>query len=385
MNEKERTTIKLFERVKLKELKLIDASKILDLSYRQTKRKYRGYKINGDAGVINKSRGKPSNNRILEEIKKQVIEMYVAKYNGFGPTFAAEKMLEEENLKVNSETLRLWLKKNKLWEQKRKRKKYRSRRERKDAFGELVQIDGSHHQWFENRGDKCCYFNMIDDATNTDLGLFDKEETTYIAMKTLWEWINKYGIPKALYSDKKNVFYTDREPTLEEQLKNIQPLTVFGNACKKLGIEIITANSPQAKGRVERNHGIHQDRLAKEMRLKNISDIKNANKFLKEYYLDKMNKKFSIDYKNVKNYHRCIPEGMDLRYVFCWEEERTVSNDYVVRYENRLFQIIKQEKDNIFSKAKVLVVKWLDESIHIRYKNKEIEFKEITEIFNNAA
>lgn len=234
MNEKEKTTVKILERVKLKELKLIDASKILKLSYRQTKRKYSQYKLKRDVGVINKMRGKPSNNKISDDIKIKIIELYSTKYNGFGPTFSSEKMLEDENIKINQETLRLWLKKEGLWDRKRKRKKYRSRRERKESFGELIQIDGSHHLWFEERGDKCCYFNMIDDATNTDLGLFDKEE-------------------------------------------------------------------------------------------------------------------------------------------------RTVTNDYVVRYDNKYFQIIKKKGDSVYPRVKVLVVKWLDESIHLLYKNQELEFKEIND------
>ncbi len=219
--------------------------------------------------------------------------------------------------------------------------------------------------------------HMIDDATGIRLALIFEEETTEAAMRLLWLWIDKYGIPVALYCDRKNVYLTDREVTVEEALAGEEPLTAFGKACKKMGIQIITAHSPQAKGRVERNHGVYQDRFVKELRLADVSTIVGANKVLEEFFIEEINKKFSKVPKSDKDLHRAVPKGLDLRTVFCWEVQRSVGNDWVIRNSNRFYQILRENRKLPRPGNKVTVCEWLDGSIHILYEGKELRAEEI--------
>ncbi|MCL0060644.1 ISNCY family transposase, partial [Dehalococcoidia bacterium] len=292
--------------------------------------------------MIHRSRGRPSNRGKAPEVKEAVLSVYQERYWDFGPTLAAEKA-EREGYQVGRETLRRWLKDAGLWERHRKRSKHRTRRERKVHFGELVQMDGSHHQWFSGHKGKGCLMDMVDDATGITLSLMRREETTKAAMEVLWAWIEKYGVPRSLYVDRKTVYITGREPTLEEQLAGEEPFTQFGRACRKLGIEIVTASSPQAKGRVERKHGVFQDHLVKELRLEGIQDIPAANAFLTGY-LGTLNGKFAVEPGSQADFHQPVPEGLDLRNVFCLEETRVISNDWVIRYKNRFFQLVSQSK-----------------------------------------
>ncbi len=377
MSEKERKRLKVLERVARWELKLTDASKLLGLSYRHTKRVNKNYKESGDYGLVHKSRGRQSNRAMDKKKEGKILDIYKREYSDFGPTFASECLLEKHGYKIDHETLRKKLLKNKLWTKKRERKKHRKRRERKEHFGEMVQMDGSPHDWFEGRSEECCLCEMVDDATGITFGQFDEEETKALAMKVLWGWIKKYGLPHSLYVDWKNIFHAEREPTVEEQLRNEKPLTDFERACKKLGIQIIFANSPQAKGRVERKHGVCQDRLVKTLRMEKINEIVGANKFLSENFLDKLNDKFSKQPAKKEDYHLPVPEGLDLRTVFCFEERRTVCNDWTVQYNNRIFQIIKDNKKLPRSGDKITVAQWLDSTIHLIYKNEELKYEEL--------
>ena len=251
MSQRERSRLVMMTRVREKAMSIKEASGALGVSYRQGRRIYKRYMEEGDKGLIHRNRGQPSNRGKASEVKEAVLGLYRERYWDFGPTLAAEKLVERDGYEVGHETLRRWLLAAGLWKRQRKRPKYRQR-ERKAHFGELVQMDGSHHKWFEDRGEERCLMDMVDDATGNTQALISEEETIVAAMKVLWVWVERYGIPKALYVDWKNVYVTQREPTLEEQLAGEFPLTQFGRACQKLGIEIITANSPQAKGRVER-------------------------------------------------------------------------------------------------------------------------------------
>ena len=248
MSKKERRRLEVLSRVRDGEMKLTEAKELLRISYRQTRRIHQRYLREGDQGLVHRSRGQPSHRAKPLEVKERALTAYRDRYKGFGPTLASEKLKEREGCEVDPETLRRWLLAAGLWHKQRKRPHHRQRRERREHFGELVQLDGSHHQWFEDRGPKACLMNMVDDATGRTLALMGHEETTVAAMQVLWAWVNKYGIPQTLYVDWKNVYLTKREPTLEEQLKGELPLTHFGKACQKLGIEILPASSPQAKG-----------------------------------------------------------------------------------------------------------------------------------------
>jgi hypothetical protein len=288
--------------------------------------------------------------------------------------------LQGEGYEIHHETLRRWLIEANLWQRQRKRHQYRSRREPKHRFGEMVQMDGSHHEWFEDRREGCsCLMSMVDDATKTTEALLAEHESTEAAMMLLWRWIDRYGIPMSLYCDRKNVYITDREPTLEEQLQGKEPLTAFGNACEKLGIEIITAYSPQAKGRVERRHGVFQDRFVKELRLQEINSIEEANKVLRNGFVGDLNRRFTVQAINPQDAHVKLHKRVDLRSIFCFEDTRTVSNDWVVQYANRYFQLLKGKRIDMRPKSKVTVAQWLDGSIHILYQKKEVPYEEVTE------
>jgi len=367
--------MKVLEEVKQKRIALADAAAILKLSYRQTSRVWLRYRTEGDGGLVHRGQGRRPNNAIDEEFKQRVLDRYRERYEGFGPTLAAE-YLGEDGLAVDHNTLWRWLKEAGLWTRRRARSPYRQRRERKKHFGELVQMDGSHHQWFEDRGEWCCLMNLVDDATGVTLSYLSKEETTEAAMRVLWAWVKRFGIPAALYCDRKSVYITDREPTLQEQLEGKDPLTAFGEACRKLGIEIITAYSPQAKGRVERNHGVYQDRFVKEMRLRDVCSIPEANAILESGFFDGLNRRFAQQPGAKADYH--VPmDGTDLRAVFCWEVQRSVARDWVVQNDCRRFQIGREAKPRPRPGSKVTVAQWLDGSIHLLFKGKEIPFEEL--------
>lgn len=377
LTKRDRARIKIMDAVIKKYIKLKEASNILNISYRQAKRLKRQYKTEGSIGLIHKSRGKRSNRKTDDDLREQILNRYKERYLDFGPTFSSEKLLKD-GFKINHDTLRRWLIEEKLWIVRKNKQKHRIRRERKHHFGEMIQLDGSHHNWFDDK--KSCLMNMVDDATNTTLSILAEEETTEAAMILLWEWIKRYGIPFSLYCDKKNVYITGREPSLEEQLKGIYPITAFGRVCEKLGISIITAHSPQAKGRVERNHGVYQDRFVKELKLNDIHDINEANNFLRSDFIDEINNKFSREPLGRKNMHKKLPKSLDLQTIFCYEDYRKVSKDWVVQYKNKYFQIVSSNRNLPRTGSIVTINEWLDKSIHIYYNEKELKIQDITEM-----
>jgi hypothetical protein len=308
---------------------------------------------------------------------KQAVLSYCEQHlEGFGPTLAAEK-LEEQGWEVDHETLRRWLLTAGLWTRRRKRYAHRSRRERRGHFGELVQMDGSPHRWFGAEQPEACLMNMVDDATGTTLSLMAWAETTEIAMRTLWAWIERYGIPRALYTDRKNVFLSPREPTLAEQLAGEEPVTPFAKACQRLGIAIITAHSPQAKGRVERNHGVYQDRFLKELRLRGLTTPDDANGVLCEGFCDALNAKFAQPPRERADYHRRVSKTLDLADVFVHEEVRRVSRDWTLSYKNRAYQIHAENRPLPRPKEAVLVRTRLDGTLTIVYKNHAMNYSPV--------
>jgi hypothetical protein len=226
-----------------------------------------------------------------------------------------------------------------LWSRARKRAPHRQRRERKAHFGELVQLDGSFHHWYEGRGPRDCLMNLVDDATGRTLARLGAQETIWAAVDVLRRWIEAYGVPLALYTDWKNVYV--REPNAEEQATGTVPLTQFGRMCAAMGIQIIAASSPQAKGRVERNHGTHQDRLVKKLRRLGIAEMDAANAFLETTYLPEHNGRFAVPPASAEDFHRGAPGRTILDRVFQLEEERVLWNDWVVRYATRYFQVAR--------------------------------------------
>jgi len=347
MSEKEVRRAGVLARVKERKLKLVSAAEMLELSYRQTKRLWRRYRKRGAAGLVHGNAGRRSNQAKPREFRQRVLRLIGEHYSGevgqrLGPQLAAEHLEEDHGLRVHPETLRLWMLEEGLWSRQRKRKPYRRRRERKAHFGELVQLDGSFHDWLEDRGPRLCLMNMVDDATGTTLARFHEQETIWGAVDVLRAWVKKYGVPRALYTDWKNVYV--RAPSEEERDTGQAPLTQFGRMCAALGTKIIAASSPQAKGRVERNHGTHQDRLVKKLRLKGIATADAADLFLGRQYLPDHNRRFTRAAADADDFHRAAPERAELERIFCLEQERVIGNDWVVRYEGRFLQLERRSR-----------------------------------------
>ena len=254
-------------------VKQVEAAEILSLSGRQIRRIVKRIRSEGSRGIIHRSRGKPSNRRISGKIKEKVINLYRSQYRDFGPTLASEKLLERDGIRINDETLRIWILGTGDWKKTRRRRRHRQWRERKQHAGEMVQMDGSHHDWFEGRGPWCVLMGYIDDATGRVFGRFYDYEGTIPAMDSFKRYIKKYGLPLSVYLDKYKTYKSTAKPTIEDELNGWEPLSDFERALRELGVEVKHANSPQAKGRIERLFGTLQDRLVKEMRLRGIRTI----------------------------------------------------------------------------------------------------------------
>lgn len=376
--------IEILSRVRDGMLSVKGGSVLMGVSYRQGKRVWRRYRENGDGGVMHQSRGRVSNHRLSEEVKAAMLEGYRQRYSDFGPTLALEKLHGDGFHGVSRETLRQWLIGAELWKPRKRGSIYRRWREPKEHFGELVQIDGSHHRWFEQRAGQSCLMNMVDDATGTSLVVMEREETAEAALRVLWAWVKRYGIPMSIYCDRKNVYVIDREPTLDEQLQGIEPKTPFGIACEKLGIQIITAYSPQAKGPVERKHGLYQDRLVKELRLREISTIEETNLLLGGGFVDELNARYARAPRSQEDLHCAVNRRIDLKNVFCFEQQRQVGHDYVVRDNNQFFQLVSRRPAELpRPQSKVLVRRWLGGTIHIIHRNREIKYQEFDPKYRN--
>ena len=372
LSQQERTKFHIVHKILNKELKHKEASKILSLSERQIRRIVSRVRIEGEQGIVHKSRGKPSNRGFPPKLKIKVIKLYRAKYSGFGPTFAAEKLFEREKIEIHHETLRKWLIEAGNWKRVRKSRAHRQWRERKHHFGEIVQVDGSHHNWFEQRGPKCVFMGYIDDATGNTFGRFYPYEGTFPAMDSFKRYIKKYGIPVSLYLDKHSTYKSTAQPSIEEVLSNTKPLSEFERAMKEFGVNVIHADSPQAKGRVERLFRTLQDRLVKEMRLAKISTIEEANKFLVRY-LPKHNKRFAVKPPKQSDLHRGIPKSTNLDSILCRKTQRVLRNDLTVEYKSKLYQI----KDKVNARKIVIEERMSGRKI-MMYNNKVLKFEEIT-------
>jgi transposase len=374
LSRKELSRVEVMGRVKAHSLRLREAAKLLELSYRQSKRIWARYRTGGAKALQHGNCGRVSNRAYTAKFRAAVLKQVKARYEDFGPTLAAEHLASDDGLEVQAETLRRWMKEAGLWQRQRRRKPYRQRREAKAHFGELVQLDGSFHEWLEKRGPQGCFMNMADDATAKALGRFSEQETTWAAAAVLRRWIERYGVPWALYTDWKNVYV--RPPNAQERMRGEAAVTQFGRMCAKLGIRIIAASSPQAKGRVERAHGTHQDRLVKKLRLAGIANYGQANAYLDEHYLAEHNRRYARP-AAAADYHRRRPTERQLDEVFWLEEERVVSEDWVVRYNNRLLQLERQSQHWAPAKSRVLVRENEAGEIAIHYRNQRLGFREL--------
>jgi transposase-like protein len=302
-----------------------------------------------------------------------VIQLYREQYADFGPTLASEKLLERDGIRVSDETLRRWLLEEGDWKKRRRHRGHRQWRERKSHEGEMVQMDGSHHDWFEGRGPWCVLMGYIDDAGGRVFGRFYGYEGTIPAMDSFKRYIRRYGLPLSVYLDRYKTYKSTAKPTLEDELNDREPLSDFERALKELGVEVVHANSPQAKGRIERLFRTLQDRLVKEMRLRTISTLEEANAFL-EAYLPIYNRRFSVRPRERGNFHRPLGRGLDLDAILCIKTERTLRNDFTVAHNRKLYQV--EDKVNT---SKVIVQDRIDGSLRIYYKDRVLRFREITE------
>jgi hypothetical protein len=369
---KELRKLHIIQKVLEKEISQVEASEVLSLNCRQIRRIVKRVRREGDRGVIHRSRGRPSNRRIPDEIRDKVIGLYRSEYGDFGPRLASEKLQERDQVEVHAETLRLWLLESGDWKKRRKRRGHRRWRDRKHHFGEMVQIDGSHHDWFEGRGPWCVLMGYIDDATGKVFGRFYSYEGTIPAMDSFKRYMKKHGLPMSVYLDQHTTYKSTAKPSIEQELDQEMPLSEFERALKELGVEVIHANSPQAKGRVERLFGTLQDRLVKEMRLRGIGTVEEANQFLKEY-LHFYNRRFSVRPQEPSNFHRPLPKGVSLDLILCIKTQRTLRNDFTVAHNKKLYQI-----EDRTSASRVMVHEQIDGSIKILYQGQALRFREIT-------
>lgn len=349
-----------------------EAAGLIGLSERQIRRTVKRIREEGDKGIVHKSRGRASNRSKPQKLKDRLIELYRQKYKGFGPILTAEKLSEAERIYLSDETVRKWLIEAGLWQKKRKDKAHRQWRPRKEHYGEMVQMDGSHHKWFEDRGGENVLMAYIDDATGRAYFRFYEYEGTIPAMDSFFRYIRKNGIPMSIYFDRHTTYKSTAEPTIEEEINGQQPLSEFGRALKELGVELIHAYSPQAKGRIERLFGTLQDRLVKELRLRGISTIDEANKFLDNYYLREFNRKFSVKASNKGNLHRPMPKGTDLKKILCIKTERTVRNDFTISHNGKLYQI-----EQAITSKKVTVEEHINGTMKIIHNGESVKFRGI--------
>ena len=376
MSQKERTRLGIMKQVKGQLLSLAAAGKLLRLSYRQAKRVWRRYQDKGDKGLTHRGRGRVGNRRKAAKLRERILARYQERYPDFGPTLAAEH-LSREGLTVDHETLRQWLLAKGWWTIKRRRQKHRQWRERKACFGELVQMDGSHHDWFEGRRERAVLMVMIDDATNRTYAQFSEQETTRAAYDTFEGYVRRHKLPLGLYVDRDSIYRTDREPTVAEQLAGQEPLTQFGRAMKGLGVAIDLASSPQAKGRVERRNGLLQDRLVKELRLAGISDLERANRFLEGTFLPELNRRFWVKPAQEADAHRAAPRN--LAELLNWEEERVVQRDWTVAWEGRWFQIESGHEALCLAGRSVIVRQLRDGTVHLVRAGQKLKCRELAQ------
>ena len=333
MSRQERDRLKVLHGVIEGERLQKEAARLLRLTTRQVRRLVQRLQEHGDQGLIHRLRGQPSNRRSPRELRQRVLAEYRQSYQGLGPTFACEK-LAEQGLRVSHDTLRRWLIEEGLWQGQRQREKHRHRRPRRACFGELVQMDTSIHDWLEGRGESMVLVAMIDDATGRIEAGFYSGETVEAHFDLLGRWLRKNGRPMALYTDRDSIF----EPAGKHQ-PDPEGQTQFGRALEELGIERITAYSPQAKGRVERLFGTLQDRWVKELRLAKVTTMAQANALLRRKLIPEFNRRFSVAAARRQDAHRDLGAEHCLPRILCVQHQRSLSNDYTVRFRNRIFQL----------------------------------------------
>ena len=377
MSAKEVWRLEVMQGLSKKQMSQQEAGRILDLSTRQIKRLLRAYRAKGAAGLVSKHRGRRGNNRLSEDVKKRALDLLKTKYNGFGPTLAHEKLVEREKLKLSDESVRKLMIEEELWKpRKAKKGEAHQLRERRACFGELIQIDGSPHDWFEGRAPACVLLVFIDDATGKLVQLlFVEQESFFSYCQAAEGYFKHYGKPVALYSDQHGIFRVNVPST-----GTGEALTQFGRAMQELDIQIICANSPQAKGRVERVIQTMQDRLPKELRLRDISSMTEGNAYLPQFVVD-FNQRFAVEPRSTVNAHRPLTAKEDLARILTWQETRTLSKNLTLQFHKTVYQIQTNRPTYALRNAQVTVCVNAQEQITILYRGKVLPYS----IYNQQA
>jgi len=371
MSQKESNRLYVIRQTIDKAISQFQAAEILGLSDRQVRRIARNIRLEGNAGVCHKSRGKRSHNRITDKIKDKATTLCRDIYKEFGPTHASEKLLKLHKIKLSDETLRGWFQEEHIPYKSRKKRPHRQWRPRKEYRGEMVQLDGSHHDWFEGRGPWCVLMGYVDDATGTVYARFYEYEGTLPALDGFKRYIRLYGLPQSVYLDRHSTYKITAKQTIEEELSDIQPMSHFEKSLAVLVVEVIHAYSPQAKGRVERLFGTFQDRVVKEMRLAGVTNIAEGNAFL-EGYLPEFNRMFAKEAAQKADFHRPVVNKRALDTILSIKTDRALRNDFTIAHNKKLYQI----KSNIRAK-KLTVEERTDGTMRIIHNGQKLIYQEI--------
>jgi transposase len=370
MNSKEMKRLEVMQKLAEGRMSQKKAAEELGICPRQVKRLWKAYREKGAAGLVSQQRGKASHNHMAEQTEQAVVDLLHSRYADFGPTLAQEKLVEKDGLVISVSSVRKLMIEEELWKAKKVRKvEAYQMRERRSCFGELVQIDGSPYDWFEGRAPKCCLLVFIDDATGKLVQLlFVESESFFSYCRAAEGYFTRCGKPSAFYSDKHGIFRVN-QPTRGKT----DALTQFGRAMQELHIQIICANTPQAKGRVERANQTLQDRLPKELRLRGISDWEAGNAFLPEF-IDDFNRRFAVQPKSSHNAHRPLSKSDDLAQIFTWQESRSLSNNLTIQFRKVVYQIQVDRPSYTMRKAPVTISLDAQENVTITYKGNSLAF-----------
>lgn len=378
MNKKEVDRAFFLKKHQNNEITLKQVAKNLNLSYSQSKRLWKAYKESGEKGLISKARGKPSNRKFKSEFEEKIARIIETHYYDFKPTFANEKLKKYHNIFISTETLRKVMIKNGLWVPKQQKKmNIHQRRERREQYGELIQMDGSDHKWFEDRAPRCTLLVAVDDATSKLVSLrFEPSESLIGYFRLVENYFLRKGIPLAFYTDKAGIFRVN-------QGENRNKPTQFKRAMDELGITLICAHSPQAKGRVERANETLQDRLVKELRLRGISTIDEANTFL-PLFIQEYNEAFGIEAKNSSNAHRPLDQNINLKHILCKKSQRKLSKNLELSFENIIYQIQEESWKNRLIGSQVTILELLDGNLVIEHEGRMLSYKRLEASFEQV-
>ncbi len=378
MTSRELDKLRVIRQVLEHKLRWREAAGQLRVSTRQIARLCGRVRTAGNQGILHRLRGRPSNHQLPAGRLAKALELVKTRYPDFGPTFATEKLHARHHLVLSPSTLRRGMIASGLWRPRHGKIRHRVWRPRRACVGELVQLDGSDHAWFEARGPRGVLLSYVDDATSRTLhGEFVEVEDTWTLLRTTKTYLQRFGRPLAFYVDKDSIYRVNRQATIEEQLQDTAPLTQFTRAMRELDIQVIPAHSPEAKGRVERSFGTHQDRLVKELRLARISDRVTATRFLRRRYLPRHNARYAVEPVNPTDAHRPLLPTDDLDAILSIQTVRTIERDFTVRLQNQFFQLLPQPPVRVRPGDTVLIEQRLDGTAHLRGKGRYLAFQAI--------